>query len=249
MKKLIFRTGAVRWVLVAVFLKSLTAAAQMLDSGVNSAMIKLFGDNAFTAQAEVKVMNSNHVVWLQMPSALASADTKLRLDVDVKLIKSSSMAPAMVAMFQQAGKDRVTSVIRPDKKMTYIIYPNAHTYAGLPLSAADADIAGQKVEKKALGKETMDGHPCVRNQSTVKNAKGTVLLQATTWNASDLKDFPIQIEMKENGSSTTMHFMNVNLAKPDPRLFDIPAGFKDEGAGVPKPSAPAGNNSPATKKK
>src|SRR6185437_4656014 len=32
-----------RWVLVAVFLKSLTAGAQMLDSGVNSAMIKLFG--------------------------------------------------------------------------------------------------------------------------------------------------------------------------------------------------------------
>jgi len=236
MKNSIFRTG-VRWVLVAVFLKSLTAAAQMLDSGVNSAMIKLFGDNAFTAQAEVKVMNSNHVVWLQMPSALASADTKLRLDVDVKLIKSSSMAPAMVMMFQQAGKDRVTSVIRPDKRATYIIYPNARVYSSLPLSAADAEIATQKVEKKALGKETMDGHPVVRNQSTVKSAKGTVLLQATTWNATDMKDFPLQIEMKESGNSTTMHFINVNLAKPNPNLFDIPAGFKEEG--VPKPAAPA----------
>jgi hypothetical protein len=187
-------------------------------------------------------MNSNHVVWLQMPSAVASADTKLRMDVDVKLIKSSSMAPAMVMMFQQAGKDRVTSVIRPDNKATYIIYPNARVYSSLPLGAADAEIATQKIEKKALGKETMDGHPCVRNQSTVKSAKGTVLLQATTWNASDLKDFPIQIEMKENGNSTIMHFMNVNLANPDPKLFDIPAGFKEEG-GAPKQAAP-----PAKKK-
>ena len=43
-----------------------------------------------------------------------------------------------------------------------------------------------------------------------------MLLQATTWNATDLKDFPIQIEIKENGNTTIMHFMNVNLAKPDP---------------------------------
>ena len=41
------------------------------------------------------------------------------------------------------------------------------------------------------------------------------------------------------GLSTTMHFMNVSLVKPDPRLFDIPAGYKEEGGSAPKPAAPA----------
>ena len=242
MKNSIFRTG-VRWVLLAFFLKSLTALAQMPDGSVSSAMIKLFGDNAFTAQADLRVMNSNHVLWLQMPSAFASGDTKLRLDVDVKLIKSTSIPQAMIGMAVQAGKDRVTSVIRPDKKMKYIIYPGTKTYETLALTAADAEIANQKLEKKALGKETLDNHPCVRNLSTVRSPKGAVLLQATTWNATDLKDFPLQIELKENGFSTIMHFMNVNLVKPDPRLFDIPAGYKEEGVNAPKPAAP-----PAKKK-
>ena len=66
-----------------------------------------------------------------------------------------------------------------------------------------------------------------------------MLLQATTWNATDLKDFPIQIEMKESGNSTIMHFMNVKLVTPDPQLFEIPAGFKEEGTPAPKAAAPA----------
>jgi hypothetical protein len=223
-----------------VFLKSLTAAAQMLD-GVPSAMVKLFGDNAFTAQAEMRVMNSNHVLLLQMPSAFAADQSKLRLDLDVKLIKSSTIAPEYIKMFVQGGKDRITSVVRPDKKMTYIIYPGAQIYSSMQLSPVDAEIANQKLEKKPLGNETMDGHPCVRNQTIVRSAKGAVLLQATTWNASDMKDFPLQIQMTDSGNSTILHFINVNLAKPDPKLFDIPAGFKEEGA--PKQAAP-----PAKKK-
>lgn len=233
MKKSIFR-----WFIVAAFLQSLTALAQMPDGGVSSAMIKLFGDSPFTAQADMRVINSNHVVWLQMPSAVASSETKLRLDVDVKLIKSSSIPQAMIGMAVQAGKDRVTSVIRPDKKMKYIIYPGTKTYETLALSGSDVDIATQKLEKKPLGKETIDGHACVKNQSTVKNSRGAVLLQATTWNAADLKDFPIQIELKEGGNSTIMHFMNVKLAIPDPHIFDIPAGFKEEGVAVAKPGTP-----------
>jgi hypothetical protein len=238
MKKLIFRIAPCL-ILLAVFLKSLTAAAQMPDvGGVNSAMIKLFGDNlAFSAQVDVRVYNSNRVEWLRMPSVFASADTKLRVDVDMKLLKSSIIQPAMIARFTQLGMDRVTSVIRPDKKATYIIYPGAKSYVANPMAIEDTQIASQKVEKKPLGHETIDGHACVKNLSTVKSQKGAVLIQATTWNAADLKDFPIQIEIKESGNITMMHFQNVNLAKPDARLFDIPAGYKDGNAPDKKPPA------------
>jgi hypothetical protein len=227
MKKLIFH-GALRLVLLAGLLKTLTATAQMPDAaGVNSAMIKLFGDNlAFTARADVQVFNSNRVMWLQMPSAFAGGNAKLRVDVDMKFLKSPAIKPATIATFKQLGMDRVTSIIRPDKKAIYIIYPGTRSYANMPLSIEDSELAKQKMEKKPLGRETIDGHACVKNLSTVKSPKGTVLLQAFTWNAADLKDFPVQIETKENGSTTIMHFQQVTLATPDPRLFDPPAGYK-----------------------
>jgi hypothetical protein len=123
MKQSIFRNG-LRLGLLAGFLLSLTALGQMTDAGVNSAMIKLFGDNAtFTAQADIRVMNSNHVVWLQMPSVFACTDAKFRVDVNMKLIKSTQVQPSTINTFKQLGMDRITSVIRPDKKATYIIYP------------------------------------------------------------------------------------------------------------------------------
>ena len=225
MKNSIFCNG-VRLGLLGLFLKSLTALAQMPDAGVNSAMVKLFGDNAsFTAQAEVRVLNANHVMWLQMPGAFAAGDNKLRVDFDMNLIRSTTVTPAMI---KQLGLDRVTSVIRPDKKVTYIIYPGKKSFVSMPLSAEDAQIAAQKLEKKPLGKETLDGHACGKNLSTVKSSKGAVLVQATTWNATDLKDFPLQIEIKEGGNTTVMHFQNVNLTKPAPALFDVPAGFRDD---------------------
>ena len=225
MKQSIFCSG-VRLVLLTVFLKSLTALGQMPDAGVPSAMIKLFGENAaFTAQAEVRVLNSNRVVWLQMPGVFAAADTKLRVDVDMNLIRSPSITPAMI---KQLGLDRITSVIRPDKKVTYNIYPSKKSFVALALSTEDAQVAAQKLEKKPLGKETLDGHACVKNLSTVKSSKGSVLVQATTWNATDLKDFPIQIEIKEGGNTSVMHFQNINLTKPAATLFDVPAGFRDD---------------------
>jgi hypothetical protein len=228
MKKPIFRDALVL-VLLLVFLNSLPALAQMPDAagGVNSALIRLFGDHlGFTARADVQVFNSNRVMWLQMPSAFAADETKFRVDVDLKLVRSSTIKPATIATYKQLGMDRVTSVIRPDKKAIYIIYPGTQSYANMPISNEDAQLTSQRVEKKALGRETIDGHACVKNLSTVKSPKGVVLLQATTWNAADLKEFPVKIETRENGNTTVMHFQQVTMGRPDPKLFEPPAGYK-----------------------
>jgi hypothetical protein len=228
MNKLFFRTALTLTALVMSF-RALTAAAQMPDAagGMNSAMIKLFGDSmSFTAKADVQVLNSNRVEWLRMPTSFAGADAKIRVDVDFGQLKSRAIDAATISTFKKMGVDHVISVIRPEKKLTYIIYPGAQSFAAIPLSNEDAQFASQKVEKTALGRETIDGHPCVKNRSVVKSPKGVVLIQATTWNASDLKDFPIKIETTENGNTTVLHFQQVSLVKPEAKLFEPPAGYK-----------------------
>ena len=50
----------------------------------------------------------------------------------------------------------------------------------------------------------------MKNKVVVKNDQGPVL-EAVTWNAADLKDFPLQIEMKEKGNTVRMRFTQVQL--------------------------------------
>jgi len=127
---------------------------------------------------------------------------------------------------KQAGLDRMVSIFRPDKKATYLVYPGVQSYQELPLAKGEAEAyeQGLRPEKTVLGKETLDGHPCVKNKVIVKSGKGPVL-EAFTWNATDLKDFPLQIEMKENGNTMRMYFTQVRLIKPDARQFELPANY------------------------
>ena len=50
-------------------------------------------------------------------------------------------------------------------------------------------------------------------------------LEAVTWNAADLKDFPLQIEMKEKDNTVRMRFTQVRFVKPDAKQFDLPATY------------------------
>ena len=122
-------------------------------------------------------------------------------------MQSKDFTASTLASLKQAGMDRMVSIFRPDKKATYVIYPGVQSYLIIPLAKGEAEALekGLKLEKTALGKETIDGHPCVKNKVVVKNDKGPVL-EAVTWNATDLKDFPLQIEMKEKDNTVLMHF-------------------------------------------
>ena len=64
----------------------------------------------------------------------------------------------------------------------------------------------------------------MKNKVTVRSDKGPVL-EAVTWNATDLKDFPIQIQMKEKDNKVLMHFTQVSFVKPDAKQFDLPSNY------------------------
>ena len=161
-----------------------------------------------------------------MPMEFAVLDSKVRLDIDLAQVQSKDFSPTMLATLKQAGLDRMISVFRPDKKATYLIYPGVQSYQELALAKEEAEAfeKGLKPEKTALGKETIDGHACVKHKVLVKSGKGPVL-EALTWNATDLKDFPLQIEMKEKGNNVRMRFTQVRFVKPEAKQFEIPAGY------------------------
>lgn len=215
------------WAIGALFF-SLSASAQMgASGGVDSALIKLFGDSpTFSATATVQVLDANHTEWLRMPGIFNALNGKFRLDVDKGQIKSSKLPPGAVALDKHIGTDKVSSVTRTDTHLIYIIYPNAKSYVNMPLMGQDAIPANQKLTRSAQGHEKINGHACVKYHCVVRNQKGAVLLDALTWNATDMHDFPLRIETKENGNTTIMQFQQVSFANPDARLFEAPAGYQ-----------------------
>lgn len=211
----------------AVSFFNLLASAQIPGGSVSdAAFIKLFGDSpTFSAKVTIQVF-SNRVQWLQMPMNFAALDGKLRLDVDMGQMKGPAIAASTIAMNKRIGIDRVSSVVRLDRMTSYMLYPALQSYVTMPSTDQDTNLRGQKLLRTAMGRETIDGHACVKNRSVVKNQRGVTLLQATTWNAKDLQDFPLQIETAEGGKTSMMHFTQVSLARPDANLFELPAGYK-----------------------
>lgn len=223
MNKTMFRTT---FLAGAVSFFTFLASAQMPGGNANSAFLKLFGDSpTFSAKATVQVF-SNRTEIRRMPMDFTALDGKLRIDVDRGQMKGLEIAASAIAMNKKLGIDRVSSVVRLDRRTSYMLFPGVQGCVTMPLTDEDANPRGEKLVRSALGRETIDGHACVKNRSVVKNQKGVTLLQATTWNAKDLQDFPLQIETTENGKSSIMRFAQVSFARPDANLFELPAGYK-----------------------
>lgn len=201
----------------------------MPGSGANplsSAMLKMFGNQTnFSATTEMKV--SDAAQGLEGTSKIAVLDGKIRTDIDMSKMKSAAFPPEVLGQMKQMGADQNIVIVRPDKSVTYMIYPKLNAYIEMPLSEEDKAALTKevKIATTALGKETIDGHPCVKNKVAVTDDKGKTQ-EMTVWNATDLKNFPVQMEMEEKDSTILTKFKNIQFAKPDAKQFEISAEWK-----------------------
>ncbi len=196
----------------------------------SGALAKLFGDNsAFSGSIEttVKMAMNGQDMTITMPGKIAFDSGKSRVEMDLGLMKGAPMPPGAAEQMKAMGMDKMTMLSLPDKKLTYMIYPGLKSYAEVPMQDPDAaKPAGDfKSEKSELGKETLDGHPCVKNKVTVTDDKGSKH-DYTVWNATDMKDFPVKVEFTDEGTAISMQFKDVKLAKPAAAAFEPPAGYE-----------------------
>ena len=204
------------------------ARAQFDTSGINAALTKLFGETtAFSARATVQVYDKNQKEKLITPIAFAFLDGKMRIEVDASQIRSGGAPPAGMAQLKELKLDIATSIIRPDKKARYFIFPRHQAFVNQDMTPEEVAPfqTKPKVTKQELGKETVDGHPCIKSRVVIASDGGKNE-EATVWYATDLKNFPIQIMTREKEDTVVVRFREVQLAKPDIRTFDPPAGYK-----------------------
>jgi hypothetical protein len=212
-----------------LLLSACLAVAQMPGAagpGLDSALLGLFGDiTAFSANADVRVLDKEQKEIMAMPLEFSVLDKKIRVQFDSSRMKAEK-GSAELESLKQMGLSRMVSIVRPDKKLIYVIYPDQKIVMTMPHEEETTTNANKsaKLEHTPIGKETVEGHACTKNRAVVTDQKGKVL-EAITWNAADLKDFPVQIQTTEKENTSIIRFKNVQLTKPDPKEFEVPTGY------------------------
>jgi hypothetical protein len=202
------------------------ASAAAAGPSLAGPIAKLFGENtAYTATMELQTTDPKNAQATVMPGKLSYLDGKSRMELDMTQIKSPGM-PAQTAQLKAMGLGEMIAISRPDKKVFYLVYPGIQSYAEQPIpqQEASASEAKYKMETSELGKETVDGHPCVKNKVVVTEEGGKAH-EFTVCNASDLKKFPIKVEMNEGGRPATLLFKDIKFSKPDAGVFDPPKEY------------------------
>ena len=128
---------------------------------------------------------------------------------------------------KQMGMDKVSVIVRPDKKVSYLIYPGLKSYVDMPMAKDDAAALAQEptIEKSDLGKESVEGHPTVKKKVVMTFADGKKQ-ESTVWEATDLKNFPVRMQITENGQNVVTTYSDVQFTKLDAKQFEAPTGFE-----------------------
>jgi hypothetical protein len=196
-------------------------------------MAKIFGNNqAFTATADITVANAGQATPTEMEASYAFLKGNVRTEIDMTATKGMKMPPQAVASMKQMGMDRVVNIYRGDKKVAYVMYPGLKSYAEINPAQAAAEkpeTKQPKIEVTQIGKDTVDGHPCIQNKLTLTADDGSQH-DVMAWQATDLNNFPIKTEMQANGATITTHFTNIKLSAPDASLFNPPGDFTRYGS-------------------
>lgn len=219
--------SAFRFVLIGTLCLTVVSARAQFGPGrggppspsFSGSMAKLFGENSsFSANVEMQMAMDSGGEPMVMPGKIAVSEGKSRFE--------ASMAGKMPQQFAKMGMDKTVMIARPDKKVTYMIFPSMQAYCEMPI--ADPEVAKPqsdfKIETTELGRETLEGHPCIKNKAVVTDSEGNKH-EATLWNATDLNKFPIKIEQNDQGRSGTILFKDIKLGKPDAGLFEPPTDY------------------------
>jgi hypothetical protein len=199
----------------------------------DSALLKIFGTNLnFSANMSVEIKMPEQDNDMTMSGKIYFARGDSRTELDMTKMTGTKMPPHTVEQMKAMGMDQMISISHPETKTVYMIYPGLESYTKITLPPSADGTNDAKMETTELGKETVNGHACVKNKYTVSDNGEQVTLLA--WLASDLKNYPVKIEISSNRTvagktfptDTILNFTDINPATPAASLFEPPAGYR-----------------------
>lgn len=134
--------------------------------------------------------------------------------------------------------DKSIIITRLDKDLAWMVMPSQRMYMEMPIAQQKpnplAEDSDKIIKREKLGKDTVDGHPCLKEKVTVKQDDGSKE-SMYWWLATDI-GWPIQAEAIDGSWRYT--YKDIKFGKQDRKLFEVPAGYHRMNApryGAPEP--------------
>jgi outer membrane lipoprotein-sorting protein len=156
-------------------------------------------------------------------------------------VKGAKMRQDLTPPQMQGVKpDKMTIIIRGDKKLVWTVMPKTKTYMERATRAGEKtgnnfdvdsivkEFGGKAaVDQKQLGKETVNGYSCDKYQITPKKkGQGPEIGTVTLWVSKKL-GAPLRVKMS-GMFSMQIDYKNIREGKVADSVFEIPKGFKKQ---------------------
>jgi hypothetical protein len=134
------------------------------------------------------------------------------------------ITPDKIRMDMNYPQD-MSAITRMDKKVVWNVMHDQKSYIELPFvedrkPRIEKEYKGE-IERKLVGKETIDGHPTEKYLISYTNRGKTD--QVYQWWATDI-NFPVKTE--DINGKWKQEYKNIKMGKQDDGLFEIPEGYK-----------------------
>lgn len=140
------------------------------------------------------------------------------------------------------------NIMRPDKKVMWIVMPDQKSYMEMSLDMSRQDIQSKlqdpniKVDKEFIANDVVDKHPAKKYHMTITTS-GKKEKSGYIWEATDLSNFPVKHESEDKKTSTV--WKNIKTGGVTDSVFEVPAGYKK----MTMPAMPEGMGSGAPRKR
>lgn len=134
---------------------------------------------------------------------------------------------AMTREEMAVGSKRQIMIVRPDKKIVWVLFPAKKQYAetkSSPRSEFDLSAFLKRPGTKQVGTQVVNGFTC---RKIVQSAVGSddKKVEMTVWYSDKLKH-PMKMVHTARGSTRSLEMKNVKLTSPPASLFELPKGYK-----------------------
>jgi len=206
-----------------------SAPASPLDQApfLAAALSEVFSDSrAFSAQAILQLPGDQPNQGI--PLGFATLNGKLRWYLNLDQASSSRLDPALSAWLREASLNQVLFILRPETNALVAVPGLKQWFEFAPPKSPEIQAKAQEkvgfLQKTEVGRETVDGHPCVKYRLDLPKERGAGE-QAFVWQATDLKNLPIKFQTALNGETFTLLFRQIKDTPPDAKHFEPPAGY------------------------
>jgi outer membrane lipoprotein-sorting protein len=176
-------------------------------------------------------------VLLVKASFAAGPDALKNFSADIETTTTKGNFTSTSKIVSRDGKQRIehnsrgretVNILRPDKKLVWMLMPERKAYMEMPLDSKNQDILSKmhdptiKTDKEFLGNETVDSHPARKyHVTTIRNGRKET--SGFIWEASDLNNFPVKYQNEDK--TVTVVWKNIKFESAPDSLFEIPAGY------------------------